>query len=413
MSCMPRLLSAVFGALALILSVIVIGAAPASAASARHWTLSGVTFDDGGTLSGTLLIGNDGTLLSVDVTTSGGDTGTYGTYNYTDADPKQRIFGGWSVQRGLTSQYLELYLPDTSTANQGDTLTLPGQGWECMNCSPVRYITGGSIVAGGAVDLDAPVITPSVDPSSPDGANGWYTGNPTVSFAVNDPDSQIVDQSGCGDHTVSADTTGTTFTCQATSDGGTRTVDVTIKRDATAPVIAPTVSPKRVLLHGPIQAKLYASDATSGVAGSGCTGLSTASAGKRSAVCDATDQAGNETSAPLPYTVQYVMTRLRGTDGWKVGDQVRVAMRLTDAAGEPISNKQAAGLGCRVKLHQSGAQHQRACLTYHRANHTFRTTWTLGKHIGASKVTVSVGYAGSSVKTIRTTSARIAGPAAS
>ena len=100
---MPRLLSAVFGALALILSVIVIGAAPASAASARHWTLSGVTFDDGGTLSGTLLIGNDGTLLSVDVTTSGGDTGTFGTYHYTDADPKQRIFGGWSVQRGLGS----------------------------------------------------------------------------------------------------------------------------------------------------------------------------------------------------------------------------------------------------------------------------------------------------------------------
>ena len=107
------------------------------------------------------------------------------------------------------------------------------------------------------------------------------------------------------------------------------------------------------------------------------------------------------------------MTRLRGTDGWKIGEQVRVAMRLTDAAGDPISNKQAAGLGCRVKLHQSGGQHQRACLTYHRANHTFRTTWTLGKHIGASKVTVSVGYAGSSVRTTRTTSARIAGPAAS
>ena len=115
----------------------------------------------------------------------------------------------------------------------------------------------------------------------------------------------------------------------------------------------------------------------------------------------------------MHYTVQYVMTRLRGTDGWKVGDEVSVAMRLTDAAGDPISNKQAAGLGCRVKLHQSGAQTHRACLTYHRANHTFRTTWTLGKHIGASKVTVSVGYHGSSVKTSRTTSARIAGPAAS
>jgi len=66
-----------------------------------------------------------------------------------------------------------------------------------------------------------------------------------------------------------------------------------------------------------------------------------------------------------------------------------------------------------VKLHQTGAQHQRTCLTYHRANHTFRTTWTLGRHTGASKLPVSVGYHGSAVKTSRTTSARIAGPAAS
>jgi len=135
--------------------------------------------------------------------------------------------------------------------------------------------------------------------------------------------------------------------------------------------------------------------------------------GKQVAICEATDQAGNQTTGPVRYLVQYVMTQLRGTDAWKVGEEVTVAMRLTDANGHPILHRQAAGLACRVKLHQSGAQTHRACLTYHRSTHRFSTTWTLGRHIGPSKVTVSVRYQGSSVTTSRTSSARIAGPAAS
>jgi hypothetical protein len=87
-------------------------------------------------------------------------------------------------------------------------------------------------------DSSAPVITPHVSPAGPDGANGWYTSSPTVSFDVTDADSAVTDRStGCDGGTVTADSTadGTTVTCTAISAGGTDTKTVTIKRDATAP----------------------------------------------------------------------------------------------------------------------------------------------------------------------------------
>src|ERR1700709_2176778 len=81
----PRALVVVLGAVATLALPLVIGTtAVASAATVyRQWTLSGVTFDDGGTLSGTLVIADDGTPQNFDVTTSGGTTGTYGTNHYT------------------------------------------------------------------------------------------------------------------------------------------------------------------------------------------------------------------------------------------------------------------------------------------------------------------------------------------
>jgi hypothetical protein len=47
-----------------------------------------------------------------------------------------------------------------------------------------------------------------------------------------------------------ASTVGTTLTCEATSAGGTDSESVTIKRDATDPSLAPSVSPNPVQLNG-------------------------------------------------------------------------------------------------------------------------------------------------------------------
>src|SRR5262245_4618296 len=85
-------------------------------------------------------------------------------------------------------------------------------------------------------DTTPPVITPSVSGIS--GNNGWYKSSVSVSWSVVDNQSAITMQAGCGPQTVATDTPGITFTCQATSAGGTAAQSVTLKRDATAPVLS-------------------------------------------------------------------------------------------------------------------------------------------------------------------------------
>lgn len=93
------------------------------------------------------------------------------------------------------------------------------------------------------------------------------------------------------------------FTCQATSDGGTDSKSVTIKRDATAP--APMVSPNPVPLNGSATASPNANDATSGIAVAACDPVDTGSVGGHCIACTPTDQAGNTASATAGYTVLY------------------------------------------------------------------------------------------------------------
>lgn len=87
---------------------------------------------------------------------------------------------------------------------------------------------------GAPSDATPPVVTPSVSGTL---VNDWYTSDVTVSWAVSDPESAVT-SSACAAQTVTADTTGTTFTCSATSAGGTTSQSVTIKRDTTGPAIA-------------------------------------------------------------------------------------------------------------------------------------------------------------------------------
>ena len=86
-----------------------------------------------------------------------------------------------------------------------------------------------------SVDTTPPVITPAI--SGVPGSNGWYTGDVTLSWLVDDPDSTAIPE-GCNTTVVTTDTVGTMFTCSASSAGGTASESVTIKRDATAPEVA-------------------------------------------------------------------------------------------------------------------------------------------------------------------------------
>lgn len=89
-----------------------------------------------------------------------------------------------------------------------------------------------------AADTTPPVIAPIVNGTL--GNNGWYTSNVSVGWTVTDGESAITAQNGCDTATVATDTAGITFTCSATSGGGTASNSVTVKRDATPPTVSVT-----------------------------------------------------------------------------------------------------------------------------------------------------------------------------
>jgi hypothetical protein len=84
-----------------------------------------------------------------------------------------------------------------------------------------------------ALDITAPVIVPSVNPTP--NAAGWNNSDVTITWSVTDPESAITNQTGCDTTTVTTDTTGTVYTCSATSTGGTNSNSVTIKLDKSLP----------------------------------------------------------------------------------------------------------------------------------------------------------------------------------
>ena len=115
-------------------------------------------------------------------------------------------------------------------------------------------------------DATPPVIDVHVD--GIEGRNGWYLGNVQIMLGAYDPDSPVTTQTGCGASTLATDAIGASFTCTATSDGGTTTRTVTVKRDATPPVITatPTTAPNAAGWYRTGVTVVFAcADATSGI----------------------------------------------------------------------------------------------------------------------------------------------------
>lgn len=93
------------------------------------------------------------------------------------------------------------------------------------------------------VDPSAPSIDYDLTPEQPNGSNGWYkSGNVALDWTVSEPESpNSLNVSGCVDQNVTVDQAATTYSCAASSAGGSADqVDVTIKRDATRPALTGT-----------------------------------------------------------------------------------------------------------------------------------------------------------------------------
>ena len=118
-------------------------------------------------------------------------------------------------------------------------------------------------------DTTPPHITPFVSGAL---TNGWYTGDVTIDWLVQDPDSPITSYNGCVQTILTTDTNGTSFTCTATSEGGTASATTaTLRRDTTPPVIQ-ILSPGPTI-YAPVPARTAnytCTDAGSGVAN--CSG---------------------------------------------------------------------------------------------------------------------------------------------
>jgi hypothetical protein len=189
-------------------------------------------------------------------------------------------------------------------------------------------------------DSTPPVITPNI--SGTLGTNGWYTSNVTVSWSVIDNESAVSSSSGCSSTTINTDTTGTTLTCTATSAGGTAMQSVTIKRDATAPVVVVTgVTDGATYTLGSVPtAGCSTTDATSGVQINATLSTSGGPVGSITATCSgAKDNAGNTGSKSVMYNVIYNWTGF-----------------FSPVDNPPVVNGVTAGQGIPVKFGLGGNQ---------------------------------------------------------
>jgi hypothetical protein len=120
-------------------------------------------------------------------------------------------------------------------------------GQHTVTCS---YTDGGQVTRSASAtytvvrdtDTSAPVVDYALDPAVPSGDNGWYTGDVSLTWTVTEgQSSETLTRTGCVDQEILADQAATTYSCSATSEGGTSSSSVTLKRDSQAPE-APTAS---------------------------------------------------------------------------------------------------------------------------------------------------------------------------
>jgi len=167
-------------------------------------------------------------------------------------------------------------------------------------------------------------------------------GNVTLSWTVTDPETPVTSTTGCGTVVQSVNTTGTSYTCEATSDGGTNSVTVVIKLDKNKPILTPTVNVTRPLLNDPtVVGSPNAVDSVSGVVSSSCAATDTSSIGFKTIVCTATDAAGNVGTNTAGYRVVYGFVGFTGvTSSWNsavLNQLVEVQYQLQDYFGAGIA----------------------------------------------------------------------------
>jgi hypothetical protein len=111
------------------------------------WTLSGVTFGDGGTASGYFVYDADTNNFSEgSISVAGGNTAIFVPVTY--GDPWNQLtvnaqngFYSWGPGFGVY-----LWIDTAGLSDSGGTVALSTQSYECTNCLSVRYVSAGNVV---------------------------------------------------------------------------------------------------------------------------------------------------------------------------------------------------------------------------------------------------------------------------
>src|SRR5262249_58219327 len=121
---------------------------------------------------------------------------------------------GWYTTTVTTSWSVSDPNSGISTSSGcGSTTTTSDTTGVTLTCSATNSAgLSSSASVSYKIDKSPPVITPTVTPASPDGTNGWYTSDVTVSWSTTDPPSGVSTSSGCGSTPTTTHTTGATLT---------------------------------------------------------------------------------------------------------------------------------------------------------------------------------------------------------
>ena len=184
--------------------------------------------------------------------------------------------------------------------------TSDGIGSQTASCS---YTDGGGLMDSDSVtysigDPTKPVIGYTLNPALPDGLNDWFKSDVTLTWTVTEDESpNSLQPTGCEDQTITADQTEQTYSCSATSAGGSASqVDVKIKRDGTGPVVSYTSATGTAGNDGwytsDVTATFTATDVFSGPSSQTATSTSTGEGAAVQVSSPAfSDLAGNTTAA--------------------------------------------------------------------------------------------------------------------
>ena len=167
-------------------------------------------------------------------------------------------------------------------------------------------------INGGGGDQTPPVITPTV--TGTHGANGWFVGDVTVTWKVNDPESSIKSSSGCDPAQLSASAS---LTCTAVNGAGLpASFPLNIRIDKTAPVISAPVIKGALGVNGwytsDVTVSWSVSDAESAIVTPVCTATVSGDSAGATVTCDATNGAGLSSSSSVTIRIDKSQPVLAG-----------------------------------------------------------------------------------------------------